>query len=288
MWRCSRTAGVLMLLAPLLVVPAGNANAQTAGLGLNPGRVEIELKPGQERTVGFTIDSPPSDVPVRGQLLLSLTDWNVTEDTSIVYSDAGSTQHSASPWVVFSPSALTISSGQKQLARVTVRVPLQTAPGLYRTAIFIQERPPATPPKSGEQLVYIRFRYAFFLYVIVPPVSVQPEVADLRLQVSPNGVRVICEMTNHGSRHVRPVLTLSIRNSKNEEIRSVRNYEATVLLPFSTNRETLPLNENLTPGEYEISAQVDFQDNGPLQSIRRTVDWRPPESAAPARSIAEN
>ena len=46
--------------------------------------------------------------------------------------------------------------------------------------------------------------------------------------------------------------------------------------------------QDLTPGEYEISAQVDFQDNGPLQSIRRTVNWRPPESAAPARSIAEN
>ena len=266
MWR-------LAAVVALISFSCFEAAAQTAGLGLDPGRMEITIKPGQEKTIGFTIDSPFSEVPVRGRLLLSLSDWNVNDDTSIAYADAGSTKNSAAPWVVFSPAGLTISSGQKQLVRVTVRVPPQTAPGEYRTAIFVQERPPASPPQNGEQLVYIRFRYVFFLYVIVPPVSVEPDVTDLRLLSSSNEVRLVCEMTNQGSRHVRPLISISIRNSHNDEFKVVRDYEATVLLPFSSIRETFHLNTELPPDTYEISAQVDFQDNGPLHSIHRTVDW---------------
>jgi hypothetical protein len=159
--------------------------------------------------------------------------------------------------------------------RVTVRVPAQAEPGLYRSAIFVQERPPASLPQNGEQFVYIRFRYVFFLYVIIPPVSVEPEVEDLRLVTAPDGPRLICDMANHGSRHVRPLVTLSIHNSRQEEIKVVRNYEATVLLPSSRTRETFSLDRELEPGAYDITAEVDFQDNGPLHSIHRTVNWNP-------------
>src|SRR5689334_15132535 len=171
-----KRVSIALILLAAMIPAAIEARAQTAGLGLDPGRVEIDVIPGHEKTIGFTIDSPASEATIRGRLLLSTTDWNVTEDTRIVYSDAGTTPNSASPWVIFSPAALTIASGQRQLVRVTVRVPSGTAPGLYRTAIFVQERPPAAPPQNGEQLVYVRFRYVFFLYVTVSPVSVQPEV----------------------------------------------------------------------------------------------------------------
>ena len=280
------------LVIPLMVLTAGvlpaavEAIAQTAGLGLDPGRMEIEVKPGHEKTIGFTIDSPISESTVRGRLLLSLTDWNVTEDTRIVYSDAGTTSNSASPWVIFSPAAVTIASGQRQLVRVTIRVPAETAPGLYRTAIFVQERPPAAPPQNGEQLVYVRFRYVFFLYVTVSPVSVQPEVTDVRLISGPEGIRLICDMANHGSGHARPLVTVSIRNSQNDDIKLVRNYEATVLLPFSKIHEAFLLNGKLAADLYEITAQVDFQDNGPLHSIHRTVDWNPSRETLTAGKTA--
>jgi len=267
-----RTCVLLLVLLGLILAGVANSHAQTAGLGLDPGRMEVEMKPGQEKTIAFTIDSPSSEIPVRGRLLLSLTDWDVNEDTSISYADPGTMKNSASPWVVFSPAALSISSGQKQLVRVTVRVPQLTAAGVYRTAIFVQERPPAAAPQSGEQLLYIRFRYAFFLYVVIPPVSFEPALTDLRLIPGGDGLHIVCDLANDGSRHVRPLITVSIRNSHKDEIKLVRNYEGTVLLPFSTIREAFRLKDNLVPDVYEISAQVDFQDNGPLQSMHRTVD----------------
>jgi hypothetical protein len=267
-----RTCILLLVLLGLILAGVANSQAQTAGLGLDPGRMEVEMKPGQEKTIAFTIDSPSSEIPVRGRLLLSLTDWDVNQDTSISYADPGSMKNSASPWVVFSPAAVNISSGEKQVVRVTVRVPQETAAGVYRTAIFIQERPPAAAPQSGEQLLYIRFRYVFFLYVVIPPVSLEPALTGLRLVPGGDGLHVVCDLANHGSRHVRPLITVSIRNSHQDEIKLVRNYEGTVLLPFSTIREAFHLKDGLAPDSYEISAQVDFQDNGPLQSMHRTVD----------------
>src|SRR5437870_7327853 len=85
---------------------------QTAGMGLNPTRIEMDIQPGQEKTASFEIESPPSAVSVRGRLLLSLTDWNVKEDGTIQYTDPGSLPDSASSWIVFSPAAVTIASGQ--------------------------------------------------------------------------------------------------------------------------------------------------------------------------------
>ena len=245
--------------------------AQTAGLGINPGRAEIEMKAGQEKTISFEIEAPPSDIAMRGRLTLTPADWHIDEESGVNYSDAGTQPDSAARWIVFSPAAVNISSGQKQTVRVTVRLPHDVRPGDYRTAIFIQERPPATPPGREEHLVYVRFRYVFFLYVVVPPVSIQAELTDVALQVQPRGTHLVCMLKNTGSRHVRPYITWSIRGEDRQVISSMKQYEATVLLPFSAINERFPIGD-LPPGRYEITAQVDFQDNSALQSITRTVN----------------
>jgi P pilus assembly chaperone PapD len=245
--------------------------AQTAGLGINPGRAEIEMKAGQEKTISFEIEAPPSDIPMRGRLTLALADWLIDEEAGVTYVDAGTLPDSAAAWIVFSPAAVNISSGQKQTVRVTVRVAANTPPGDYRTAIFIQERPPAAPPGRDEHLVYVRFRYVFFLYVVVPPVSSKPELVDVALRNESQSTELVCVLKNAGSRHARPYITWSIRGEDQQLIGSMKQYEATVLLPFSSITERFPI-ENLLPGKYEITAQADFQDNGPLQSITRTVE----------------
>jgi P pilus assembly chaperone PapD len=252
--------------------------AQTAGMGLNPTRIELEVNPGQEKTTAFDIESPPSDVVIRGQLLLSLTDWDVNEDGSMRYVDAGTTKDSASSWVIFSPSAVTIASGQTRLVRLTVRVPAGTAPGVYRTGIFVQERPPATPPQKGEHLVFLRFRYVFSLYVIVPPVTRHAELADLRLQDGKSGVDFACELKNGGTRHLRPLVTWSIRNKDTGKETSVDRYEAIVLLPGKTLQQLFPMGV-LPPGNYELHAEVDFQDGGAIQIVDRTVALKPVQEA---------
>jgi P pilus assembly chaperone PapD len=244
---------------------------KTAGLGLNPGRLEVEINPGGEKTVAFRIESPPSDPPVQGRLMLSVTDWNIDEQANVSYADPGSQPNSASPWIIFSPGAFSISSGETQLVRVTAKVPDAARPGVYRTGIFVQERSPAAPVSSGERVLYIRFRYVFTLYVIVPPVAGKGELEDVRIVSDREGVALLYTLKNLGSRHVRPRLGWAIRDGEQREILSAKNKEATVLLPFATMTVRVPIAESLLPGQYELDAQVDFNDGGFVHAIKRSV-----------------
>src|SRR5689334_976828 len=75
------------------------AVAQTAGLGVHPPRLELEMQPGTQKTVSFEVEAPPSDQPVRGRLLISLTDWNLTRNGSMEFFASGSHPGSAAPWI---------------------------------------------------------------------------------------------------------------------------------------------------------------------------------------------
>jgi P pilus assembly chaperone PapD len=251
---------------------SGSVNAQTAGLGIRPMRLEMEVVPGKSKTASFLIESPPSDEDVRGRLILSLTDWVIHEDTTVSYVEAGSQSMSASPWIVFSPSDVTISSGQERLVRVTANVPVGTPPGVYRSALFVQERPPARQPKAGERLVFFRFRYVVTIYVIVQPVSGKGEIADLQLTRNAQGLHLVCQLKNNGTRHLRPSISWFLRSDSEEELVAEKNVETTVLLPAATTKESLTIPLPLSPGEYEIEAQVDFHDGQALQTIKRKVD----------------
>jgi P pilus assembly chaperone PapD len=272
------------LLVALILVFASVAGAQ-AGLGLLPGRVEVGVPAGGERTVAFEVEAPGSDNPVRGRLLLSLTDWSVSSDAKLIYGDANTMPNSACSWVTYSPAAFSITSGQKQLVRVTVRVPEGTPDGVYRAGIFIQERPPATPPKMGEHQLILRFRYVFILYVLVGEMKGQGELDEVGLVSDQVGVRVPLVMTNKGTMHVRPVVRLTVRDmAKQAEILD-DYYEAIIVLPAATQKEEFALAKSLAPGRYEVHAQVDFQDGRPVKSLKRIVDVTAPSPAAPAAVI---
>jgi P pilus assembly chaperone PapD len=278
-------AAILVLLAS----GAGlthSVSGMTAGLGLNPARIEVEINPGGEKTVGFRIESPLSDTPVQGRLMLSVTDWNIDERAHVSYADPGSQPNSASPWIIFSPGAINIRSGETHLVRVTAKVPDSARPGVYRTGIFVQERPPAAQANPGEHLLYFRFRYVFTLYVIVPPVVGKGELQDVRIVSDREGVALLYEMKNLGSRHVRPRLGWAIYDGSQREILSGKNKESTVLLPFAAMTVRVPIADSLLPGQYDLDAQVDFSDGGYIQAFKRSVQIPAgPEKPALASAI---
>jgi hypothetical protein len=266
------------LLRPLL--------SQTPAFSIYPMRMEMEVNSGTEKTAAFEIRAAAANVPERGRLLLSLTDWIVRENGSVAYAEPGSTERSACPWIIFSPTAMSTEPGRSQLVRITVKVPEKTAPGVYRSGIFVQERPPAKPPGKDERVILLRVRYEFTLYVIVPPVSAHLELVDLEVDGNSHPLRLICEMKNTGNGYVRPLVSWTIRRRGPAADAGFKGKkEATVLLPFATLREAYYLaNVTTAPGAYEAMVIVDFQDGQPLQSMTRpfdVADTPPPEPAVP-------
>ena len=260
-----------------LIIPV---RGQAPGFSLTPMRMDVEIKPGTEKTVSFEVKAGPSATAEQGRLEVIPTDWGIQEDGSITFAKPASEKRSASPWIAFSPAALTIQSGRSQLVRITVTVPEGTAPGTYWSGLFVQERGAATPPEGEVRAIFVRVRYAFILNVIVSPASAQPELVNVEVDTSGPHPSLTCEMTNTGNRHVRPVIFWTIRRNSVVEAQGKR--QNTVLLPFATIREPHTLDEvTLTPGSYEVSVNVDFQDGKPQQSMTRTFEVAPPEPPVP-------
>lgn len=252
------------------------ALGQAPAFSLNPMRMDVELGPGTEKTVSFEVKAGASSSAEQGHLVLSVSDWAVLEDGSLAFSKAASEKRSASSWITFSPSALTIQPGRSQLVRITVAVPENTAPGSYWTALFVQERAPATPPEGDVRAIFVRVRFAFLLYVVVSPAHSDPQLVNVEMDTGGGHPKLICEMTNDGNRHVRPLIFWELKRlSKTDAQGKLRN---TALQPFATLREPHSLDEvTLTPGSYEILVNVDFQDGKPLQSMTRPFEVPPPE-----------
>jgi hypothetical protein len=81
-------------------------------------------------------------------------------------------------------------------------------------------------------------------------------------------------MKNSGNGYLRPTVSWNIRRRGPTAEAAIKGKrEATVLLPFSTLRESYSL-QNLTPtpGSYEVTVIVDFEDGQPQQSMTRTFE----------------
>ncbi len=278
------SVGTLLVLAGMgaaLIFEPFDLLGQAPSFSINPMRIEMEVSAGTERTAAFEIKAGNSSQPERGRVVLSITDWTIREDGSATYLQPGTSERSASSWITFSPAALTTEPGRTQLVRVTANVPATTEPGVYRAGIFVQDRPDAAPPKAGERVIHVRVRFAFTLYVIVPPVSAHPELVNIDVDTSEGPPRLICEMKNTGSGHTRPLLLWSIRPQETKQVTAKGKIEASVLLPFSGYRQPYSLQRNpLAPGGYEVSVLADFQDGQPLQSMSRGFQVSPPAPPA--------
>ena len=200
----------------------------------------------------------------------------------MVFEDAGADAMSAAKWITFSPAAVTVDSGRNYSVRVTADVPKDAKPGVYRAGIFVQERPPATPPQKGDHTILFRFRYLEVLYIIVPPTAADAKLVDASIEPAGNRLDLVCRMRNDGSGLVRPFLNWSLRDESGSVVRQEKRLEANVLLPQAKLSEHVPLG-GLAPGKYELSIQVDFRDNKPVQALTRKVEISDlPEAARPA------
>jgi hypothetical protein len=266
---CTVLCGAILFSLAVLAAPG---LAQSIAFDIRPSRLEAEVSPGTEKTVGFHVQTAATAAPSRETLVMESMDWTVSEDGSLNYSAPGTLKDSASLWMQFSPAAFALLPNMNQLVRITVTVPPNTPPGSYRTGMFVQERPPATPPDVKGPHVILRVRYAFFLYVIVPPAKAQAELTSIEVEIQGETVRLQYAMKNTGNLHTRPLVRWAVKNAQGEIVGTRGEHEATVLLPRSTMRESVRFAAPLPPGTYQLAVLVDFGDGEPLQSMTRSFD----------------
>jgi P pilus assembly chaperone PapD len=271
----SRRQSRLLILAAGATLWAAAALGQTASISISPLRIEAQVIPGVEKTVSFELFTPASPDGEAGRVVLNLTDWTIREDGSADYTEPGTQPYSASAWVRFSPAAVTLRAGQRQLVRVTILAPPHTAPGVYRTALFVQGRPPAAPKTGEVSGFFLRVRYAFTLYVVIQPVAARAELTDLAVTATASQLQMMPTLVNTGTAHTRPTVQWTVKTAAGA-IAAEGGEELRVLLPSATLRQSIARTLALAPGSYDASIVVDFRDGRPLQAMTRPFTVAPP------------
>jgi hypothetical protein len=97
-------------------------------------------------------------------LTLSIADWEIDKEGITIYKEPGDSECSASRWISADPAM--VSSGDSKLIRVVIRVPENTAPGVYTSAVLVElKRTPWVPDGKGSPTIF----EVFTLYVNVRP-----------------------------------------------------------------------------------------------------------------------
>jgi hypothetical protein len=269
--RLTKGALILMMMAAVLgFAGAGEsfagqsqerAGTDEGGVGIAPARFELPMLPGTEKTVVVNVyyNSASADsAPFR--LVASVGDWSIQRDGSVEYYRAGTRQGSSAPWIVFSPAEMTAMPGKVHPIRVTIVVPKDATPGDHLAALFVEARPDNIKLEENRRQVVVRFRMAALFYVMVPALTTNGTLQDLRAETNDAGILVSAMLRNDGNSHVRPLHSVRITDNRGQVVAEYAETEAVPVPGFSEVSQRVEISKALAPGDYTVGYRVNFRD----------------------------
>jgi hypothetical protein len=247
-------------LAPRAVEPS---SSRSDGIALAPARFELEMQPGSETTVVINLDyhTARTDVPP-SRIIASLNDWNINRSGELEFYKAGTQARSASPWIIYSPSEVTVQPGQTHSIRVTISVPKDATPGDHLAALIVEQRPDTIKYNRSARQMLVRFRMASMFYITVPQSTRRGTLENLQATADPQGITITPTLKNEGNSVIRPLSSVQITDSRGRTLFQLPEDESLPVLGNSLLSKSLRIDQTLPPGTYTVKYKVDFQGNG--------------------------
>ncbi|HEX8143495.1 MAG TPA: hypothetical protein VF553_12920 [Pyrinomonadaceae bacterium] len=244
----------------------GATNASSSrgdGIALAPARFELEMQPGSETTVVINLDYHTSKAGAQpSRIVASLNDWNIDRGGELQFYKAGSQPRSAAPWIIYSPSEVTVEPGQTHAIRVTISVPKDAAPGDHLAALVVEQRPDTIKFNRSARQMLVRFRMASMFYITVPQTVRRGTLENLQAVAGPQGITITPTLRNEGNSVVRPLSSVQITDARGRTVLEMAEGESLPLLGGSLLSKALLIDRTLPPGTYTVKYRVDFQGNG--------------------------
>lgn len=243
----------------------GQKTPELNDIAISPSRVELVMTPGTEKTVVVNLiysSDSGSGHPTR--VIGYLGDWSITKNGKIEFYQAGARPNSASSWLVYSPTEVTVMPGGTHSIRVTVSVPKDASAGEHVTALFVEPRPDDIKSDQNRKQVRVKFRLAAVFYIMVPTLNQDGSLDNLKAEANDKVVVVTPVLKNKGNTHVRPIYSIKLLD-KNGAV--VADYPETESLPVLAGSETeIPvlIEKSLPAGNYSVKYRVKFSENGPV------------------------
>jgi hypothetical protein len=258
-------------------------------IAISPSRLELPMMPGTEKTVVvnliYTADTGHGQ-PVR--VIAYLGDWSMSQKGKVVFYPAGSQANSASPWLVYSPTEVTVESGRVHPIRVTISVPKDATPGDHLAALFVESRPESNKVANTKKQVQLKFRLGAVFYIMVPNLTRKGSLASLTSEAVESGIAVTPRLQNTGNSHIRPAYSIKVLDQRGATVVETAETESLPVLANSEMDLPVTIEKRLPPGNYSIRYRVRFDAGGPVTEGQADmlVAEKPVPQIAPAKSTA--
>ncbi len=256
---------VLTAASILLACPAYGGN-----VSIMPSLIEATIERGRDQTtlvqIIYSKDGPEDTAPLR--IALSEEQWDMDRIGQVSFSPQPADRNPHDPRIVFSPSELEIRPGETMEVRLSIIVSDSTVAGEYRSALIAEPRIPYKPLEQGERRLQMRLRLSTILYVEVPRIEHDVELAGLRVDRVEGQWNVIPEFRNNGNGHTRIFDWLELYpltgDDRGEAIYSKEMDESGVVLPGRTREIHEKLLVELPPGDFLLVYRADGGRDSPL------------------------
>jgi len=255
-------------------------------LGVSPLRVDVKMPAGQAHTETIRVTSD-GDEPVH--MRAAAADWYFNENDAPEYVRAGKLpSYSCGQWLRINPTEFDVPAKGAIPVRFTVVTPPGGDIGGYHCAVLVEMVPPPLPalPQTGLRTL---LRFATSVYVVMGDPPAQGEVVSLDLAPAPPEAAVLAgaqekprwehrlTLRNTGRTHFRVTATLEVKDQEGKTISQFK-IESQPVLPESQREFKLYGNEELAPGDYQLTASIDIGLKSLLQAEKKVrIEANAPE-----------
>lgn len=247
---------------------------------VGPGKVEVEIKPGEQKTVNIKVSNRMGDTRI---FKIDVEDFTGSKDPqqTVVLLGAERGPYSLRDYIHVDEKSFELKDGERATIPVTISVPTDAEPGgLYGTVLVTTTSKNPEKVSSGSTAIISRIGTLFFVNV---PGDVHYDGKLKEFQTKSRGAlfskgpidfRLLYE--NNGSTHLNPYGEIKIKNIFGEEVGSVV-IDPWFAMPSSLRLREVSWDRPFLFGMYTATANINrgYQDIVDSKSITFfVIPWK--------------
>jgi len=239
-----------------------SADSQTASsaLSASPAILETVLKTNEATTTSVTLQNNTNfPLPIKGSVSAFLATEDIPEHAKDTYN--------ASRWFTLEPADFILQPNEVKKIQVTINTPKNAEPGGHYATLYFRPLIPQEAVSAGGAISLARI--GVLAMMIVPgdtteSLSASPVKAPSWSSFGP--VKFWSTLTNHGTLHLLPNSTLTVKNMWGIKVAEIKS-PPTLVLPQTTKEHNLTWDLRFGFGPYTATLTTIYgTDQTPLVS----------------------
>lgn len=223
-----------------------------------PGKVELEIKPGESKTVNITVTNRMGDTRFFNLDVEDFTGSTNIETPVVLLGDEKG-PYSLKDYISFSEKTFELKHGQRAVIPVTVFVPADAQPGGLYGSVLSSTASKSDGKAGARSSIVARIGTLFFI-TVPGPVHHEGSLKEFTTKESqklfgsgPVDFRLLYE--NKGSVYVNPYGEIRIRNIAGKEVANIE-VEPWFAMPGSLRSREVEWKSSFLVGKYTATASI--------------------------------